>query len=87
MPSRTFISGGSASANSTRSWSRNGTRASTEVRHRHLVDAHEEQLGEAVLELEVGHLLEQVGAGPVALGLVPEPLDDRVGVGMRACRW
>ena len=53
---------GSASANSTSSWSRNGTRASTEVRHRHLVDAHEQQLGQALLELEVGHLLEQVGA-------------------------
>ena len=33
------------------------------VRHRHLVDAHQEQLGEPLLQLEVGHLLEQVGAG------------------------
>ena len=33
------------------------------VRHRHLVDAHQQQLGEAVLELEVGHLLQQVGVG------------------------
>ena len=40
-------------------------------RHRHLVDPHQEQLGQPLLELEVGHLLQQVGAGTLALGLAP----------------
>ena len=52
--------------------------------HRHLVHPHQQQLGEPVLQLEVGHLLEQVGAGKLTFRVLPQPLDDLVRVGMRA---
>ena len=47
-------------------------------RHRHLVDPHQEELGEALLQLQVGHLLEEVGVGPLPLGLLPEALNDPI---------
>jgi hypothetical protein len=50
------------------------------VGHGHLVHAHQQQLGEAVLQLQVRHALQQVGA----LGLGPEAADDLVRVRVRA---
>jgi hypothetical protein len=75
---------GSAIANCTSSWSRNGTRASTEVAIVILSTAHEQQLGEAQLELQVGHLLQQIGAGRSRSASRPQPLDDVVGSGRSA---
>ena len=56
---------GSTSASSTNLWSRNGTRASRLDAHRHLVDAHQQQLGQAQVQVEVAH--------PVAGATAPRP--------------
>ena len=50
------------------------------ARHRDLVEPHEQQLGQPLLELEVGHPLEDVRVRERGAGLVPEALDARVGV-------
>src|SRR3712207_8124632 len=52
----------------------------------HLVDPHQEQLGEAELQLEEGHLLEQVRARQLALRALPQLLDEAVRVDRKSTR-
>src|SRR3954463_7381479 len=56
-----------------------GLAALHRAQHRSSVEPHEQQLGESLLQLEVGHALIDIRSREQAVGLSPVALDDVVG--------